>query len=427
MADGTSGIRIEKTLHMKDACVTNIDYTSLSKPILRESIATGGKDRMDNTSGEGKDLVRVSEDNGKTWTVIGEGNWEEQLEDRILRKHPPHYYLEPDNGMLVEFYVRDELGLEGDWTDFGPSQNATPRQTRTGRIFYRFSPDEGQTWGPEKQLIVNGPGYDAVHWADGLFYEKNSSHLMKPKRLRDGSIILPINFYILGEDGEMIIRPDRFGMLMHPTIAVASFRGRWREDNSDIDWEMSNHVTIPEYLSRGLDEPAVAELDDGKLMMVMRGNSSAWQAMTGVKFFAISQDQGRTWGPAVPLRYPDCGLVHSPGSYPNLFRSSRNGKVYLIANILPEPCYHCDPRYPLKIAEIDQTYFWVLPETETVIEDRQPRHSNRIRFSNWRRIEDRETGNPVIYMTEARADAIIPGTEGTFIYDSYRYEMILPD
>jgi hypothetical protein len=149
--------------------------------------------------------------------------------------------------------------------------------------------------------------------------------------------------------------------------------------------------------------------------------------MSGVKFFAISQDQGRSWGPAVPLRYPDCGLVHSPGSFPNLFRSSKNGKVYLIANILPGPCYHCDPRYPLQIAEIDQTYFWVLPETVTIIEDRQPRHSNRIRFSNWRRIEDRETGNPVIYMTEARADAIIPGTEGIFIFDSYRYEMILPD
>ncbi len=163
-------------------------------------------------------------------------------------------------------------------------------------------------------------------------------------------------------------------------------------------------------------------------MVIMRGNNSGWQALPGVKFFSISRDGGKTWGPPAPLCYPDASFVHSPGSYPNLFRSSKNGRLYIIANILPEPCRHCDPRYPLKIAEIDQDYFWVLPETEAVIQDREERHGKCIRFSNWRRFEDRVSGNPVICLTEARIDAIIPDPEEQpIITDSYRYEMKLPD
>lgn len=42
-------------------------------------------------------------------------------------------------------------------------------------------------------------------------------------------------------------------------------------------------------------------------------------------------------------------------------------------------------------------------------------------------IEDRETGNPVIYMTEGLAEAIIPGEKSKIIPDSYRYEIRLPD
>ena len=31
------------------------------------------------------------------------------------------------------------------------------------------------TWGPEKQLIQRGAGYDEIHWAEGIYYERNSA------------------------------------------------------------------------------------------------------------------------------------------------------------------------------------------------------------------------------------------------------------
>lgn len=55
-------------------------------------------------------------------------------------------------------------------------------------------------------------------------------------------------------------------------------------------------------MSYYLAESAVAPVADGALMILMRGASTPRQALPGVKFFSISRDDGRTWGPAVPHR-----------------------------------------------------------------------------------------------------------------------------
>jgi len=421
-----TGTAVAKTLHMENAFVQSIDYTSASRPALLQTITV---DKSITVGSYGRTLIRTSDDNGVTWTERGE--WQSEIEkvgDRTVRRWAPYYHLEPDHGIVVEFSGRFEEGPAGDYASFGPGQDGTPPQARTGRVFYRISRDDGATWGPQTQLIQKGSGYDEEHWAEGIRYEKNGAFAMSPVGLSDGTVLLPICFNILGSDGEMIRWPDRFGTVVWPVEAAACFVGRWRDDMSDLDWELSNHVTVPEHLSRSLTEPAVAEMDDDTLMMVMRGSSGPRQTMTSVKFFSISADRGLTWGPAVPLTYPDCSYVYSPGSYLSLFRSAKNDRVYLVANILPEPTKHCDPRYPLKILEIDREYLWALPETETVIQDREERHGKLIRFSNWRHFEDRETGNLVIFMTEARADAILPDPEeAPIVPDAYRYEVHLPE
>lgn len=421
---GGKAIVVEKTLHMENAFVQSIAYTSRSKPVLVETVTVEGTITV---GSEGKTLIRISEDNGKTWRTKGEVGPEKKkvVGNKTYCQSRPRYYFDRRQGMQVEFVSRYEMIPDQDYS-FGPDPETEPLHSRTGRTYYRISKDEGKTWGPEKQLIQKGADYDEIHWAEGIYYEKNTASLYPEITLRDGTIIFPVMFPRLDKDGKTVKFADRFGDVIWPSMTVASFRGCWREDLSDIDWEMSNHVSVPEYMSHGLEEPQIAELDGGKLMMIMRGSAAAWQVMPSVKFFCISKDGGRTWGPAVPLTYPDGSFVYSPSSFPNLFRSSKNGKVYVIANILAEATRQSDPRYPLRIAEVDQKYFWVLPETVTVIEDREERHPRFVRFSNWQRIEDRETGNPVIYMTEARIDEIIPDTEGTMILDSYRYEMKLP-
>jgi len=418
---------VEKTLHQQDAFVCSMGYISASRPVLAETLVLSGKRT-------GEVIRRVSEDNGRTWAEAGNARYEEKRGDRVALRFFPVHLTDPDNGILIEFVTEYEQKVG---YSFGPEVpdylvelwlNFPPHLT--ARILYRFSKDDGRSWGSWKQLIQSGAAYDAAHWADGIYYGKNAAYLdemLRAVKLKDGAIIVPISLSArLDENGRWLKLPDRFGDVLWPVGAVACFRGEWRANRGDYEWQMSNLVTLPEYMSRDLSEPAVAEVTDGKLMMIIRGGACAWQSFPGVKFFAISKDGGHTWGPAVPLTYPDGSFVHSPGSLPNLFRSSKNGKVYLIANVLPGPCRQCDPRYPLVIAEVDSKYYWVLPETVTVIENRQEGQPDLVRFSNWQRIEDQETGNPVIYMTATRADAFVPGTEGVILPHSHRYEIMLP-
>jgi hypothetical protein len=397
---------VTKTLHKQNAFVLSMAYMSASKPILREVVQDGLREY------EGKKHIRTSQDNGKTWTVVGVDDWEEQRGERTARRDAGNFLIDRKNNVVIQFILDNEYGPEGDYHSFGPEADGMPLQSRTGRIFYRFSRDEGATWTDAKQLIQDGPDYDSTHWADGLVYGRNAvlfSELMRAVQLRDGTLIVPISYFRVDDGGRPIAFPDRFGMVKWPSLASATFRGQWNEDQSDIRWEMSNHVSVPEQMSYAIEEPSVAELDDGKLMMVMRGTVAARQFMPGVKFFSISQDQAKTWGPAVPLTYPDGSLVHSPSSVASMFRSSKNGKVYMIANILPEPCRTCDPRYPLKVVEIDQNFFWALPETETTIADREPQHPRFVRFSNWQLIEDhlhdrRQNRSPVRRCISRRDD-----------------------
>ena len=425
-----SRITVRKTLHLKDAQVTGMAYMSPTQPILAEALALSGKR-------QGEVMRRVSADNGQSWSVLPDtetgylfGCRKEPRGDRLVTRSTAAAYLLPDLGILVEFLAETESRLN-EVMSFGPEAAAQEQlEFRTGRIFYRFSRDEGKTWGATKQLIQEGKEYDAVHWAAGVWYGKNGvspTCLTPPLRLSDGALLLTVYVWCLGEDGGLLKRVDRFGDMTWPTSAAASLRGEWNAARGDFDWQISPQVIAPEFLSHGLDECEAAEVDGGKLMMVIRGGACGWQSFPGVKFFAISRDKGRTWGPPVPLTYPDGSLANSPASLPNLFRSSKNGKLYMIANILPEPCRQGDPRYPLVIAEVDPTYFWVLPETVTVIADRQKGQSDRVRFSNWLRIEDRTTGNPVIYLSAGRVEEIIPGTPGAILPHSYRYEITLPD
>ena len=426
-------IVVEKTLHLKNAQVMSMSYVSATRPALVEIV-----DRYDKVPRRGV-ICRRSEDNDRTWTELTDvqadefmGRWEERRGDRVVTRtagsHRDAYHLLADAGILVQFLGEHE-SLPGESMSFGPEAATLEHlESRTARLFYRFSRDEGKTWSEVKQLIQKGKGYDPMHWAEGVWHGKNGCSLTgvtRSIRLRDGALLLPVSFGCLDEKGALIKWPDRFGDVW-PISAAACFRGEWNPARGDFDWQISSTVTAPEYVSHGLAECEIAEADDGKLMMIIRGGTAALQAFPGVKFFAISKDGGRTWGPAVPLTYPDGSFVHSPACLSNLFRSSKNGKLYLITNIVPGPCRQSDPRSPLVIAEVDPRYFWVLPETMTVIEDRQDGQSDRVRFSNWQRIEDRETGNPVLYMTAGRADAIIPGTEGVILPHSYRYEIKLP-
>ena len=56
---------------------------------------------------------------------------------------------------------------------------------------------------------------------------------------------------------------------------------------------------------RGLVEPTIAELADGRLMMVMRGSNDADNELPSHKWRALSADGGQNWGAVEPWTYSD--------------------------------------------------------------------------------------------------------------------------
>jgi hypothetical protein len=58
-------------------------------------------------------------------------------------------------------------------------------------------------------------------------------------------------------------------------MASLCFVGKWDPKTQDYNWKAGKRVEISPYLSsRGLMEPEVAELKDGRLLIVWRGSDT---------------------------------------------------------------------------------------------------------------------------------------------------------
>ena len=126
-----------------------------------------------------------------------------------------------------------------------------------------------------------------------------------------------------------------------------------RRDPATGQWAASTQQYIdPELSSRGILEPDVAVLSNGNLLLVCRGSNTA--TAPGRKWVSVSTDGGRTLSPVEEFRYSDGSRFYSPSSFHRLFRCSKNGILYWLVNITPEPPKANGPRYPLYIAQIDE-------------------------------------------------------------------------
>jgi hypothetical protein len=412
---GADPIRITRSGHYEvpapsqEARVTAVGYASLQRNVLLESIDCP----------EGA-LIRRSEDNGKTWITTETWKSTEPLAgDRSLFKGMPDVFLDPDNGRLLRLYYQHERirGL-APWDPGAPDMLTT-------RIYTQVSKDEGRTWGPPEPVVQQGPGFDQVHWTDGVWHGKNGGvyEAYGPLKLKDGTILMPAVLYKLHDNGS-VRPPDSWA-----TLLSTCFLGRWRPDESGIDWERGQALELPRrYSNDGADEPSIAPLPDGRLFMIIRARvgEGPKTELPDLKYYSVSSDGGRTWSAGAPLLYDDGGLPYSPACLGKMVRSSKNGKLYLITNINAEPSERCDPRSTLQIGEIDPQTLRLLRASMTTVETRSGEQPPNIRFSNFRWYEDRETRDLVLFLTACPGDvgrSLTCGCPGS----SYRYEIKLPD
>lgn len=181
----------------------------------------------------------------------------------------------------------------------------------------------------------------------------------------------------------------------------ALLMGTWSEDNT-LHWQLGNAVPYDfQTTSRGLCEGTVAELADGRLVMILRGSNDAWPEKPGYKWVSFSEDAGMNWSPAEPLKCEDGTLLESSATGSALFRSEKNGKLYWIGNLCRtgERANGNWPRSPLYIAEVQEEPFCLIRSSITVIGERAPHEDQRVQHSNFKFYQDRETGDVVLYLT----------------------------
>ena len=226
-------------------------------------------------------------------------------------------------------------------------------------------------------------------------------------------------------------RTNYKGDYMYGEAAETSL-GTWRDDNSGFDWEPGGTIESDESMNiEGLNEQSYCQLEDGRIFIIFRQAAVlAGQDSPGypsVKLISVSDDCGRTWSKVRPLTYEDGKYVYSSCSMPYTFRSSKNGKVYVILNIHSAPTYSCDPRTTLNIAELNTETLSLKRNTIAIIETKQPGHNHHVRFSNFAAatIEDRYTKNLLLFM-KLQMSENCPIRSG-YDFNSYRYEIILPE
>ena len=216
----------------------------------------------------GSDLVaRFSRDNGKTWSE----------EDQLVVKNEGKMntmsvsLLRLRSGRIALFYARKN-GLN----------DCIPMM--------RTSTDEGKTWSAPTACIRDFPGY----------YVLNNSRVIQ---LSGGRLLMPVALHTSTGKPDATIQELEKSFNNYGKIFC------YYSDDEGKTWSRSRQVEVDGNVIA--QEPGVAELGSGKILMFIRTDS-------GFQYYATSSDQGKSWSkseksPVISPLSP-ASIVRLPGS-----------------------------------------------------------------------------------------------------------------
>jgi hypothetical protein len=369
---------------------------------------------------------RFSEDNGRTWT-----QWL-HLPDppfqngyTLERFNLAQYHDSASGRTLQMVFLRL---FEGDGDAAIKAFWRERRKTFFDHMFWEMSADEGRTWSP-MELLRYQPGapFDPDQWGKPEFLKANEMYGgYNVIQSRTGALIYP---------GTIAARHRHADGTEEPVQGVVCLRGHWDAGAATWQWTPGATVTVPHAVSgQGLVEPTIAELRDGRILMVCRGataivGADTWQGKVTAPpraWMTISGDEGRSWGPVTELRFDTGAAFAVPDALSKLLRSSRTGRLYWFGNLSPADEIR-PPRHPLVMAEVEENGPALKCDTVTVIASRDPARENElVQFSNFSLLDNRETGEIELHMPHFGENGLVKET-GAFDYtsDTYQY-MITP-
>lgn len=373
---------------------------------------------------------RFSEDNGRTWgewqpaSALAEGRNPTQGDLTMEGGHASGGELDPAAG--VRFATTLQRILRGDPSTYINDLFGPGIRRFSDHCFYRVSDRAGKPVGPLRMFrYEDGPEFDPQNWGAPDYWRRNEMYPGGVTMLPNGTVIAAMTVPVPMDDPRDKGIRAIFPADLRPgcTAGAMTFVGRFNAATGDYDWKLSNKVAIPLHVSsRGLVELAITRLNDGRLLMVMRGSNAGLDPAKapGNKWITLSNDGGLTWSPVSDFRYDTGEPWYSPASISQCFRSRKTGKLYFIGNMLDKPTEGNSPRHPLQIAEIDEAGATIRRSSVTIIDGRDPAtDAESIQFSNFCLLEDREHQHLELYMPRYGAKGGAWGASG----DVYKYTL----
>jgi hypothetical protein len=268
---------------------------------------------------------------------------------------------------------------------------------RQWTLRYSVSEDGGRTQTVSEQIIHEGAEYDASHHLPGVTVGHNCVMMgdlgEQPLARADGTLLLPVQVSPAGPDG-YYTNPG--GGLTYTDCVI--LMGRWKPDGR-LAWTASDRIVgDPKRTSRGLIEPTIAYLDDGSILVVMRGSNQGLNGVPGYRWAARSYDGGKTWSPPEPWTWQDGTPFFSPSSCSQLI-PWRDGRLFWMGNICQVNPVANSPRYPIVLAEVDRKSGRLIRDSVVAVDDRQFDESPYLTLSNFFAREERSSGNLVLHMS----------------------------
>lgn len=217
------------------------------------------------------------------------------------------------------------------------------RQTQPGdgracnHSFLRISDDSARTWGDSQLLrYEEGADFDPANPLNTGFLNNNQTYFPQNIEVcRDGALVVAGVSAKIPDDVPLTrVNPHNISAYFAPAdsrnLGAVNFVGRWNAGKARYHWTASNVVWVPRHVSsRGLMEPSVAEMTDGRLLTVYRcSNQNIAGRDGGRKRYTLSTDGGATLSDLKELTYDDGTRFYSPSSIHQLIRHSQTGTLY---------------------------------------------------------------------------------------------------
>ncbi|OGD22657.1 MAG: hypothetical protein A2W03_16275 [Candidatus Aminicenantes bacterium RBG_16_63_16] len=351
----------------RPVCTGFITYIHKTKPMLMHCY--GFQDYSDGYDDYG---YQISRDNGKTWSARVVGWKSEVVPEGRVRYGEHAAFFDRDSSRLIVLTNKTLY----------PEDRFDNKQV-TEVVIDTYDPASDR-WSERRPLDLSPGRSIAVSFSF-------------PLKIAGGRLLFPAMRPTIDANNRHVHYPGCWAPLDEALQIIGDFR-----PDGSISWQLGEPIRIsPETSSRGLDENAIAELRDGRVAAVCRGDNSMFPEKPGYKWLSFSSDRGKTWTSPVPFPCTEGLPIESGANGSAFFRSIKDGRLYWIGNLCvrgrrPKGNF---PRTPLVVARVEEEPFGIIRDSISVVDEQGPGEPDNVQMSNFRFYQDRETFDLVIFYT----------------------------